>query len=94
VLTEVNDDVSMREGSLIDDIVREGARRMLAAALEAEAEAHFAELADPRDERGRDALAFPGDLSVTRFCAVFVPVTARRKCGWCWTRAPASAASS
>jgi len=53
VLTVVNDDASRREGSLIDDIVREGARRMLAAALEAEVDAYVAELAGARDERGR-----------------------------------------
>jgi putative transposase len=39
--------------SLLDEIVREGARRMLAAALEAEVDAYIAELADQRDERGR-----------------------------------------
>lgn len=53
VLTVVNDDASRRDGSLIDDIVREGARRMLAAALEAEVDAYIAELADERDARGR-----------------------------------------
>jgi len=53
LLTVVNDDASTREGSLIDDIVREGARRMLAAALEAEVDAYIAELANERDERGR-----------------------------------------
>jgi hypothetical protein len=52
VLTVVNDDAFTREGSLIDDIVREGARRMLAAALEAEVEAYIAELAEERDARG------------------------------------------
>ncbi|WP_329316970.1 MULTISPECIES: IS256 family transposase [unclassified Streptomyces] len=53
MLTVVNDDASTRDGSLIDDIVREGARRMLAAALEAEVDAYIAELAGDRDERGR-----------------------------------------
>jgi hypothetical protein len=38
--------------SLSDDIVREGARRMPAAALEAEVDAYLAELAGERDERG------------------------------------------
>src|SRR4051794_20543283 len=37
----------------MDDIVREGARRVLAAALEAEVNAYIAELADQRDENGR-----------------------------------------
>jgi putative transposase len=36
VLSVVNADASTESGSLVDEIVREGARRMLAAALEAE----------------------------------------------------------
>jgi transposase-like protein len=40
-------------GSLIDEIVREGARRMLAAALEAEVAAYVAAHVDEVDERGR-----------------------------------------
>jgi transposase-like protein len=40
-------------GSLIDEIVREGARRMLAAALEAEVAAYVAAHADQFDEQGR-----------------------------------------
>ncbi len=40
-------------GSLVDNIVREGARRMLAAALEGEVNQHIAELAGERDEDGR-----------------------------------------
>ncbi|MGW7126081.1 transposase, partial [Streptomyces sp. NPDC054901] len=39
--------------SLLDEIVREGARRMPAAALEAEVNAYIAELADQRDQDGR-----------------------------------------
>src|SRR3984893_606198 len=39
--------------SLIDEIVREGARRMLAEALQAEVEAYIAQLAGERDENGR-----------------------------------------
>ena len=37
----------------LDEIVLEGARRMLAAALEAEVDAYIAGLAGERDERGR-----------------------------------------
>jgi transposase-like protein len=37
----------------LDEIVREGARRMLAAALEAEVNAYLAELAESRDEAGK-----------------------------------------
>jgi hypothetical protein len=39
--------------SLIDEIVREGARRMLAQALQAEVDAYIARFADERDSRGR-----------------------------------------
>jgi putative transposase len=53
VLSVVTDDGSTEAGSLIDEIVREGARRMLAAALEAEVDAYIAELAAERDEQGR-----------------------------------------
>ncbi|XVS61837.1 IS256 family transposase [Actinosynnema sp. CA-299493] len=41
------------EESLIDRIVREGARRMLAEALRAEVDAYLAAFADERDEQGR-----------------------------------------
>ncbi|WP_256804951.1 IS256 family transposase [Frankia sp. ACN10a] len=58
MLTVVPEDSTPEDGqaarpSLIDEIVREGARRMLAAALEAEVDAYIAELADERDDRGR-----------------------------------------
>ncbi|GGV28459.1 hypothetical protein GCM10010260_81060 [Streptomyces filipinensis] len=54
MLTVVNADGATSGGSsLLDDIVREGARRMLAAALEAEVTAYIAELVDERDQRGR-----------------------------------------
>jgi transposase-like protein len=53
MLSVVNSDGSTPNGSLIDEIVREGARRMLAAALEAEVDAYIAELSDQRDEDGR-----------------------------------------
>ncbi|WP_336217220.1 transposase, partial [Nonomuraea sp. LPB2021202275-12-8] len=39
--------------ALIDELVREGARRMLAEALKAEVEAYIAAFADERDEAGR-----------------------------------------
>lgn len=53
MLSVVNDDGTTPNGSLIDEIVREGARRMLAAALEAEVNAYITELADQRDATGR-----------------------------------------
>lgn len=40
-------------GSSLDEIVREGARRMLAAALEAEVDAYVSGLVDEVDEAGR-----------------------------------------
>jgi len=52
MLTVVNDDGSTRDGSLIDEIVREGARRMLAEALQAEVDAYIAAFRDERDEHG------------------------------------------
>jgi transposase-like protein len=54
VLTVVNEDSTTPGGSsLLDEIVREGARRMLAAALEGEVNACIAELTDERDDKGR-----------------------------------------
>jgi len=44
---------SFESSPLIDEIVREGARRMLAEALQAEVDAYIAQFADQRDERGR-----------------------------------------
>jgi len=52
VLSVVTADGTTESGSLIDEIVREGARRMLAAALEAEVNQYIAELAAERDEHG------------------------------------------
>ena len=59
MLTVVPGDGSGHEGgkdgspSLIDEIVREGARRMLAEALQAEVDAYIAAFAAERDEDGR-----------------------------------------
>ena len=59
MLTVVPGDGSGHEGgkdgspSLIDEIVREGARRMLAEALQAEVDAYIAALAAERGEDGR-----------------------------------------
>ena len=49
------DDAAVRGGSssLIDEIVRDGARRMLAAALEAEVDAYIAQCTPSADEDGR-----------------------------------------
>ncbi|WP_330302012.1 MULTISPECIES: IS256 family transposase [unclassified Streptomyces] len=53
MLSAVTDDGSIQSGSLIDEIVREGARRMLAAALEAEVDQYIAELVAGTDDHGR-----------------------------------------
>jgi transposase-like protein len=68
VLTVVAEDGAGREDVLLlDDVVREGARRVLAAALEAEVDAYLAELAEERDGRGlrlvvRNGHAQPGEV--------------------------------
>jgi transposase-like protein len=56
----VNPDGSTKDGSLLDEIVREGARRMLAAALEAEVNSYIAELAQEKDEMGRRLVVLNG----------------------------------
>ncbi|MEO3798367.1 IS256 family transposase [Nonomuraea sp. B10E15] len=48
-----DDHAAASTSSLIDQIVREGARKMLAAALQAEVDAYIAAFADVRDEAGR-----------------------------------------
>lgn len=53
MLTVVKEDGTTPSGSsLLDEIVREGARRMLAAALEAEVNSCTAELGDESDGNG------------------------------------------
>lgn len=53
MLSVVNEDGTTQSSSLMDDIVRERTRRMLAAPLEAEATQYIAELGCERDEAGR-----------------------------------------
>jgi len=54
MLRVVTDESTREEAtSTLDEICREGARRMLAAALEAEADAYIAELVGELDESGR-----------------------------------------
>jgi putative transposase len=54
MLKVVADDAAREDATAgLDEIVREGARRMLAAALEAEVDCYLAALADQRDEAGR-----------------------------------------
>jgi putative transposase len=47
------DPAALPSGSLIDEIVRERAWRMLAAALEAEVDAYVSGFVGERDEEGR-----------------------------------------
>lgn len=52
MLSVVTEDGTTETGSLLDDIVREGARRMLAAALEAEVDQYIAEPSASGTSRG------------------------------------------
>jgi transposase-like protein len=53
MLSVVNEEATVADGrSMLDEICREGAKAMLAAALEAEVDAYLAELADERDADG------------------------------------------
>jgi transposase-like protein len=67
-------------GSLIDEIVRDGARRMLAAALEAEVAAYLAAHADQLDEQGRRLVVRNGHAKPRQVLtsAGAVPVAAPR----------------
>src|SRR5260370_25016231 len=66
--------------SLIDQIVREGARQMLAAALQAEVTAYIEPFADVRDEDGRRLVVRNGSAGqrTVLTSAGAVPLTAPR----------------
>ena len=66
--------------SLIDELVREGARRMLAEALQAEVDAYIARFADERDENGRRLVVRNGyhEPRAVTTCAGAVAVHAPR----------------
>jgi putative transposase len=67
MLRVVTDDESRAEmRSAIDEICAEGARRMLAAALEAEVDAYIAALAEVRDEAGRRLVVRNGHAEARR----------------------------
>jgi transposase-like protein len=85
MLTVVSDSAD-RDGSaampssVIDEIVREGARRMLAEALRAEVDAYIGQFADVRDEKGhrlvvRNGCHEPREVLTSAGC---VPVTVPR----------------
>jgi hypothetical protein len=50
---EASNEYRAAGGSLIDEIVREGARQMLAKTLQAEVAAYIAQFAEECDENGR-----------------------------------------
>ena len=66
--------------SVIDEIVREGARRMLAEALRAEVDAYIAQFADVRDEKGHRLVVRNGchESRIVTTSADAVDVTAPR----------------
>jgi len=81
MLRVVTDDGGSAEtGSAIDEICAEGARRMLAAALEAEVDAYICALADERDDRGRRLVVRNGHAEPRRVVtgAGAIEVTAPR----------------
>ena len=109
MLSVVNNDEAGAEGRLgLDEICREGARTMLAAALEAEVDAYLAEFVDERDEDGVNAdrkgerapVSSAKPTAETSLAIIPVPPcamawsarTARRRC---WpVRAPARRSSA
>src|ERR1700722_19171717 len=54
--------------SLLDEIVRDGARQMLAAALKAEVAAYVEQFADQLDEDGRRLVVRNGDITSPATC--------------------------
>jgi transposase-like protein len=77
VLSVVDKDGTTQSGSLMDDIVREGARRMLAAALEAEVNQYIAELASERDEAGRRLVVRNGHHRERTVATAAGPITVK-----------------
>ncbi len=74
-----DDDTRAEMRSALDEIVLDGARRMLAAALEAEVDAYIAELADERDERGRRLVVRNGHAEPSTITTAAVVSTCRRR---------------
>ncbi|WP_238577331.1 transposase [Streptomyces inhibens] len=91
----VNADGTTESGSLIDEIVREGASRMPAAALEAEVDQYMAELAAERDERGHRLVVRNGRHRARTVVTAVGPVeVAAPRVNAASTRPPASASGS
>jgi hypothetical protein len=80
--------------SLLDEIVREGARRMLAEALQAEVDAYIAAHAAERDENGRRLVVRNGShqsrkvLTSAGAVEVTVPGTSWPPSGSSWAHRP------
>lgn len=74
VLSVVADDGSAPSGSMIDEIVRQGARRMPAAALEAEVDQYIAELAPETDEHDRRLVVRDGHHKARTVVTAAAPV--------------------
>jgi putative transposase len=75
MLRVVTEDASCAEmRSAIDEICAEGARRMLAAALEAEVDAYITALADERDEAGRRLVVRNGHAEPRRVATGAGPI--------------------
>src|SRR3954465_11039238 len=83
-------------GSLLDEIVRDGARAMLAAALQAEVAAYIEAHADQVDERGRRLVVRNGhhDPREVATAAGAVPVRQPRVTTSASTRRPGSGSGS
>jgi putative transposase len=77
---EPNENDTAAGRSLLDEIVRDGARQMLAAALQAEVAAYIEAHADQVDERGRRLVVRNGSHEPREIttAAGAVPVTAPR----------------
>ncbi|MER7848656.1 hypothetical protein ABTZ03_32495, partial [Kitasatospora sp. NPDC096077] len=74
MLSVVTAEGSTESGSLIDEIVREGARRMPAAALEAEVNRYMADLAAETDGSGRRLVVRNGHHRPRRVVTAAGPV--------------------
>jgi hypothetical protein len=65
--------------SLIDEIVRDGAQRMLGEALQAEVEAYIAQFREERDEHGRRLVVRNGSPRVSQFSLIMFRRRPRRR---------------
>lgn len=88
MLSVVTVDGSTESGYLIDEIVREGARGMPAAALEAEANQYIAELAAEADAVGRRPVIRNGHHRPRTVVTAAGPVEARAPRVWLEPRSP------